>query len=59
MVLARPGGVYLLAIEWASFVVDLLIGRGRQSVDFGDFQILGDLGADVERVGVVVCVCMR
>jgi hypothetical protein len=59
MVLARLGGVYLLAIEGTYFAVNLLIGRGRQSVDFGDFQILGYLGADVERVGIVVCICMR
>jgi hypothetical protein len=37
MVLACFAGVYLLAIEGTTFVVDLLIRRGRQPVDFSDF----------------------
>lgn len=42
------------AIKGAFLLMNTLVGGGWKSVDLGHLQLLRHLGADVQRVGVVV-----
>lgn len=58
VVLARFHCVNLVAIKRTGFVVDLLIGGGRETVYLCHFKVFGNFGAEIQRVGVVVRIWM-
>lgn len=44
------------AVELRLVVVDPIVRIGRQAIYLGDLERLGDLGADIKRVCIVVCI---
>jgi hypothetical protein len=54
VVLRERCGLDLAMIIRTVVVVDALILRGGQSVDLGDIEGFRDLGAEVERVGIII-----
>jgi len=54
MIFAGSGGMDPSMIEWTLLVMDSFIRRQRQSIHFGDLEILIDFRAQVEWVRIVV-----
>lgn len=56
MIFASGCRMNLPTIKGSRFVVDMLVRRGGEAVYFGNLQCFRNFCANIQRVGIIVCV---